>query len=92
VAGWTSTSASLHRGQPSQAQPEQTVIRAEASVRTTEYAQLVAQSKIESLGLEDEDAHHHRLLDRSEETIIGAMYRSDKPLFVRVGHCTDWTH
>jgi hypothetical protein len=34
------------RPQPSQAQPEQTVRRAEASMRTSEYAYLVAQGKI----------------------------------------------
>jgi len=31
--------------QPSQAQPEQAVTRAEASIRTSEHAQLVAQGK-----------------------------------------------
>ncbi len=34
------------RPQPSQAQPEQTVTRAEAMIRTSEHAQLVAQGKI----------------------------------------------
>jgi hypothetical protein len=34
------------RPQPSQAQPEQTVTRVEASIRTSEHAQLVAQGKI----------------------------------------------
>ena len=34
------------RPQPSQAQPEQTVTGAEASIRTSEYAQLVAQGMI----------------------------------------------
>ena len=34
------------RPQPSQAQPEQTVRWTEASIRTSEYAQLVAQGKM----------------------------------------------
>jgi hypothetical protein len=42
------------RPQPSQTQPEQTVTRAEASIRTSEYAQLVAQGKI----LEEEVSTH----------------------------------
>jgi hypothetical protein len=44
--GWTSTRASFHRGHNRRKHSHQTVTRAEASIRTSEQAQLVAQGKI----------------------------------------------
>jgi hypothetical protein len=55
--------------QPSQTQPEQTVRWAEASIRTSEYAQLVAQGKI----LEQEFSTRGQ----------GCPERSDRPERVR---------